>query len=281
MKLCLQVSAPQDQREALLKLVVDELGHHPSHRLVESGCETQLTVELFRLENSWYVTARVNEEVPVRHYFEKMSDLDHDLRDAVSQVLGHDPIYLADDITHYSAVQRAAHSVLKRGANFWRIELFQGLGRGTGSLVLAPGGAVSLNRGADHWQVFARAFVAGWPGRPEGGEMVLSVNTGAEGGLTYEFSEQGWSSFYASVALGLEYRRYRGLLNPADPNSTDYRNDFGPAVSVRAGVRLLRLYSFDCDVFVMGRFPLYPADLDTELSRFYPVDVQLGLGVGF
>ncbi|RLB58124.1 MAG: hypothetical protein DRI34_05830 [Deltaproteobacteria bacterium] len=279
--LCLEIRAPAEHRQGLRRLAEDELAHHPTHRLVTSGCQSYLLLQLFRLEGVWYLTARINREVPVRHHLDDLRQLDRLLRSSVGQVLGHDPVFLADDITHYSAVQRAAHSVLKRGHNYWRLELFQGLGRGSGSLALAPGGAVSLTRGADHWQVFVRVFAAGWPGRPSGREMVLAIHTGAEGGLTYEFSEQGWATFYLSAGLGLEYRRYSGLLDAADENSLDYRNDFGPALTLRAGVRLLRFYSFDCDLFVLGRIPLYPADKDTLLDTFYPLDLQVGVGVGF
>lgn len=279
--LCLEIRAPAEQLPGLRGLVVDELAHHPSHRLVESSCRSRLLLQLFQLEGVWYLTARINREVPVRYHLDDLRQLDDKLRSSISRVLGHDPVYLADDITHYTAVQRAAHSILKRGHNYWRLELFQGLGRGSASPLLAPGGAVSLNRGADHWQVFVRVFAAGWPGRPSGGEMVLTVHTGAEGGLTYEFSERGWATFYLSAGLGLEYRRYSGLLDAADPDSLDYRNDFGPAFTLRAGVRLLRFYSFDCDIFILGRVPLYPADKDTLLSTFYPLDMQAGVGVGF
>lgn len=280
-RICLQIKAPDKQMKNFEKLVRAELAHHPTHEMVADKCQSVLAIEIFELKQTWYLTARVNQEVPVRHGFKKMDDLEHKLKDAISQVLSHDPVYLADDITHYSSIQRAANSILKRGNNYWRLELFQGIGRGGSPVALSPGGAVSITRGADNWQVFVRVFFGGWPGNPRGEDAVLAVNTGTDVGLTYEFSEKSSSSFYVSLGVGLQYQRYSGLLDPGDPESVDYRNDFGPTLSARAGFRFLRIYNFDCDVFVQGYLPLYPADIDSLIGKFYPVTLQAGFGVGF
>jgi len=206
-RLCLQIKAPDPQLKNFDKLVRDELAHHPSHEVVAGQCQSQLAIEIFEMKGTWYLTARVNQEVPVRHNFKKIEELAHHLKDAVSQVLSHDPVYLADDITHYSAVQRAANSILKRGNNYWRLELYQGIGRGGSPVSWSPGAAVSITRGADNWQVFVRVFFGGWPGNPQGDDAVLAVNTGADVGLTYEFSALSSSSFYLSLGVGLQYQR--------------------------------------------------------------------------
>jgi hypothetical protein len=244
-KICLQIKAPDKQMKNFEKLVRAELAHHPTHEVVADKCQSMLVLEIFEMKKTWFLTARVNQEVPVRHSFKKMEELEHKLKDAISQVLSHDPVYLADDITHYSRIQRAAHSILKRGNNFWRLELFQGIGRGGSPVSYAPGAAVSITRGADNWQVFVRVFFGGWPGNPRGEDAVLAVNTGADVGLTYEFSALSSSSFYVSLGVGLQYQRYSGLLDANDPESVDYRNDFGPTLSARAGFRFLRIYNFD------------------------------------
>jgi hypothetical protein len=280
-RLCLQIKAPAGQLKNFEKLVRAELAHHPTHEVVAGECQSVLTVEIFEMKKTWFLTARTNQEVPVRHSFKKMDELEHHLKDALSQVLSHDPVYLVDDITHYSSLQRAAHSILKRGNNYWRLELFQGIGRGGSPVSWSPGAAVSITRGADNWQVFIRVFFGGWPGNPRDNDAVLAVNTGADVGLTYEFSTRSASSFYLSLGVGLQYQRYSGLLDPNDPESVDYRNDFGPTLSARAGFRFLRIYDFDCDVFVQGYLPLYPADVDSLIGKFYPVTLQAGLGVGF
>ena len=280
-RVCLQIKAPDPKMKNFEKLVHDELAHHPTHEVVTDKCQSVLVIEIFEMKKRWFLTARVNQEVPVRHSFKKMEELPHKLKDAVSQVLAHDPVYLADDITHYSSIQRAAHSILKRGNNYWRLELFQGIGRGGDPVSFAPGAAVSITRGADNWQVFVRVFFGGWPGNPRGGDATLAVNTGADVGLTYEFSARSSSSFYVSLGAGLQYQRYSGLLVPDDPDSVDYRNDFGPTLSARVGFRFLRIYNFDCDLFAQGYLPLYPADVDSLIGKFYPVTLQAGFGVGF
>jgi hypothetical protein len=280
-RLCVEVRADPKNQEALTRLVQDELGHHPTHQVVEADCPSKLQLELFVIEGVTYLTARINQEVPVRYNFKRADELSGYVTDAVAQVLSHDPVYLVDDITHYSAVQRAAHSVLKRGHNSWRLELFQGIGRGEGNAAFAPGGAISMSRGADHWQVFARVYFAGWPGAATGADRVLQVYTGADAGLTYEFSALSSFSFYVSAGLGVQYLRYQGRVDPNDPQSQDYRNDFGPSLSMRLGARFLRLYDFDCDLFVAGYLPMFPADVDTRLGTFYPPSLQAGLGVGF
>ncbi len=280
-RLCLEIKAPDPRMKNFEKLVRAELAHHPTHRVVADRCQSLLVVEIFEMKQAWFLTARVNQEVPVRHSFKKLENLEHHLKDAVSQVLSHDPVYLADDITHYSTIQRAANSVLKRGNNYWRLELYQGIGRGGAPASFAPGAAVSVTRGADNWQVFVRVFFGGWPGNPGEDDAVLAVNTGADAGLTYEFSELSSSTFYLSLGAGLQYQRYSGRLDPNDPESIGYRNDFGPTLSARAGFRFLRIYDFDCDLFVQGYLPLYPADVDSLIGKFYPLTLQAGFGVGF
>lgn len=279
--LCLALKAPEKEQAGFEKLVREVVGHHPSHRLVNEGCASRLQLELFDLSGVRYLTARINQEVPVRFPVKDDDELADKLSTALSLVLGSDPVYLAEDISRYNAVQRAAHSVLKRGHNTFRLELFQGLGRSTDGVAFAPGGAVSLARGADHWQVYARVFFSGWPTQPTGPATLLRVNTGGDAGLAYEFSELGAVSFYLAAGFGLQYQRYDGLMTPGDPSSLEHRNDWGPTFHARAGLRLFRLTDFDLDLFATFYLPLYRPDVDTALSRFYPITAQAGIGVGF
>lgn len=272
-KLCVEVRSEEKEVKNLRKLVLDELAHHPTHIRVDQVCDSVLKVEMFTVKGVHYLTARINQEVPVRHAFKDLEELDEKLSDALRQVLAHDPVYLADDITHYSAIKRAAHSILKRGNNIWRVEMFQGIARGGSNAAFSPGAAVTITRGADHWQVFTRIYFGGWPGEIADGQTVLRVNTGADAGLTYEFSRLGNTSLYASLGAGLHYLRYE--------DSIDVRNDFGPTLHARVGIRFLRIHDFDCDLFVAGYLPLHGADVDTRLDDFYPLGLQAGLGVGF
>ena len=136
--------------------------------------------------------------------------------------------------------------------------------------MFSPGAAVTITRGADHWQVFTRIYFGGWPGEIPDGQTVLRVNTGADAGLTYEFSKAGSTSLYASLGIGLHYLRFE--------NHDDVRNDFGPTLQARIGLRFLRYYDFDCDLFVAGHLPLHGADVDSTIEKFYPLGLQAGLG---
>ncbi len=279
--LCVQVTTSPDDQDNLQKLVHNELGHHPSHVVVQEDCESRLKVELFELKGMYYLTARMNQAVPVRYQFRENQELSAKLRTAIRQVLAHDPIFLMNDITRYSAIQRAAHSVLKRGHNTIRLELYQGIGRGNEQAVYAPGAAVGMTRGADHWQVFARMYFGSWPGKVLGESYVLRVDTGADLGLIYEFNKLDNSSLYVGAGFGLQYMRYEGRSDPTDAKSIDHRNDFGPTFHLRLGFRLMRLYDFDCDFFVVGYLPMFGADKDSRLADFYSPTLQLGLGIGF
>lgn len=279
--LCVEVSTSLGEEESLRKLVLDELRHHPSHKLAGQGCLSTLYMDMFELNGVIYLTARINREVPIRHQIKDPKDMSHKLRDAISQVLSHDPIFLADDITHFSAVQRAAHSVLKRGHNVLRLELYQGLARGSGSAAFAPGFAVGLARGADHWQVYTRVYFGGWPGNPQAHGYNLQVDTGADIGLAYELSKLSNTSLYFGAGFGLQYLRYEGRVIANDPNSVDNRNHFGPTFHAKVGVRMLRWFDFECDFFAIGYLPMFGDDKDSRLEGFYPPTLQIGMGIGW
>ena len=280
-RLCLQVDAPAEEIDGLRKLVLDELGHHPSHELVEDGCETRLTVELFEVGDVRYLTARVNREVPVRHAIKDPDDLSHRLSSALSEVLRNDPVYLARDITRYSAMKRAMNSVLKRGHNIWRFELLQAVGVAGGHAVFASGGAFAVTRGADHWQIQARLYAAGSADSAEGGDPVLRVLSGADAGLTYELWSRETFSPYLHGGLGVQLMRFDGRHQDQAATLTKV----GAALQVRAGFRFLRATDYDMDVFVTGYVPFFMAQRDGnplfgEAGAYTPT-LQLGLGVGF
>jgi hypothetical protein len=282
--LCLQIQAPAGEQEGLRKLVLDELAHHPAHRLVTQDCQTTLVVELFELAKERYLTARINQEVPVRYPIKDPLDLNEKVSTALAQVLSQDPVYLSEDLTHYNFMQRAAHSILKRGTNTYRLELFQTISPAGPNVAFAPGVAFNLTRGADNWQVYARIFFAGWPGELHERDLktqLLRINTGGEAGIAYEFSALGSWSFYIGAGVGLQYLRFDGRTTYQNEEFVDHRNDIAVTFNTRIGLRFLRIYDFDCDVFVSSTLPLYHSDPDTYLSRFWAPTLQAGLGVGF
>jgi len=284
-ELCLEVkSDAEEDREGLRRLAVDELGHHPSHRVVEQGCGSTLVLELFRVAGQQYLTVRIQGEIPVRYKIRDSGDLPDKLSEALPLVLGNDPVHLAQDITHMSLVQRAAHSILKRGNNYYRIELFQLVGNSNNAVAYAPGGAFSFTRGADNWQVFARLSLGGWPGTPTDNDAALRLHTGLDVGLTYEFNDVSSTSPYLSAGFGLQFMRFEGFSGPANDRQPDVANQVLAALTVRAGFRFLRIFDFDCDLYLAGHLPLHPVhDEDSVLfrERRYTPFLQVGIGVGF
>jgi hypothetical protein len=282
--LCLEVRAPAADLDGFRTLVRTELDRHPTHAVVEDDCRSLLHVALVETAGVRFLTAQIDQEVPVRFRVKDPADLGDRLTEAIKLALHNDPVYLAEDITHYSEVQRLGHSIGVRGRNTWRFEVFEAMSRGGSNVVFATGGAFAVTRGADHWQVLARLYLAGWPGRPAGMDRVLQVMTGADAGLAYEFLPRASWSPYLGACAGLQYLRYAGREGPTDA-TLSYINQFGVTVGARAGVRFFRFHDFDLDLFAQGYLPLFlTKDQDGALygeKGLYTPALQMGLGVGF
>lgn len=284
--LCLQLRADSDEQAGLEKLVRSEIGHHPTHRLVETGCRSTLAVELFRAGKQRYLTARIDQEIPVRFELGLDEALPDKLGQAISLALRNDPVYLAEDITRYSAVQRAFHGVLVGGHNAYRIELYQDVifVAGSSDVAFASGGAFSVTRGSGNWQVFARVFAAGWPDPVIDERNVLRVTSGANLGLTWEASALAATTFYASAGVGLSFLRFEGP-DPDSPAERASINIVRPTLDARVGVRFFRLYDFDLDLWAGAKLPWWQSDhVDTKLfgeHGAWTPSIQIGAGVGF
>lgn len=277
-RLCLGVRG--DEAEALRRLVESELQHHRTHQLVRERCETRLSVEQFTVAGVRYLTARVNQEVPVRYSFRGGRELEERVREALRLVLANDPVYLSEDITRMSAVQRLGHSLLRRGHSRFRLELF-GVVAATGAgAATAPGGALALQRGADHFQIFARIYGAGGLAATQGRR--LRFMAGADAGMIYELSLRSSATFYVGAGVGVQLMRLEGRVDEADPGSAASALKADAVFTGRLGVRLFRLNRFDLDVFAQGHLPIFNAqDVDSLLPQAYTPSLQLGLGVGF
>ncbi|MCP4679572.1 MAG: hypothetical protein GY854_29590 [Deltaproteobacteria bacterium] len=282
---CVVVSSDDEDKQGFTKLVLSELGRHPSHRVVKENCRSNLSVDLFRVGTKRFLTARIDKEVPIRYEIAGDNELSKKLKDALTLVLGNDPAHLAEDIGRYSLMQRASHSILKRGTNIWRFELYQTLSRGGGHVLYAPGGAIAVTRGADNWQVLARIYFAGRPGALESFDPILRISTGGDVGITYEFSAASATTFYLSAGAGVQYLRHEGRVEYEGDASQEHINEVGAILFARAGLRFLRLYDFDCDVFVTGYLPLFNTNEPDSLlfgdKGLYTPSIQVGMGVGF
>jgi hypothetical protein len=283
--LCVTTATDRDDAAAFEKLVMSELARHPSHTVVAGGCASHLEVELFELEGVLFLTARIDLEVPVRYGIQDEDDIERRLAEGLALVLGNDPAYLMQDITRYGALQRATHSVLVKGLNVYRLEVFQAIGRSDLAPVFAPGAAFAFTRGSEHWYVLARAYFAGWPGTISHDERALRIHAGLDVGIVYEVGALAPVTFYAGAGLGLQFVRFDGTVDSGDEPLLDHVNRFGVTASARAGLRFLRFCDFDVDVFAEGYLPLFltkqtDALLFGERGVYTPA-IQLGVGVGF
>jgi hypothetical protein len=273
-RLCLETRADSEPA-AFARLVQNELAHHPTHALVQEGCESKLLVELFSVAGVRYLTARVGQEVPVRFAIKSPRDLEDKLSDAIAQVLQHDPVYLTEDITRLNAVARTAASVVRHGVNVYRLEIFEVAGQGGRNAVTASGGAFAVVRGAEHAHVFARLEGAGSPRGIKDGDVVLRLLVGGDVGFAWEASPRENVSFYIGPGLGLHFLQFDGQGAPPIGSML-------VSVLVRSGVRFLRFTNYDVDVFVQGHLPIgKTSDPDSMLVDAWTPYAQLGVGVGF
>lgn len=282
--LCVDVRADQNELAAFRKLVLEEVGHHPGHRVAPDDCRAHLAVELLTVSGRRHLTARVDEEIPVRYEVDDPKDLSRRLTDAIALALHNDPVYLAESLEHQTAFLRFGESI-RKGHNLWRVEAFQAIASGDGNVAQAPGLAVAMTRGSGHWQVGARIYGGGWPTSAALGRNELRVMTGFDAGLTWEASEKASASFYGSAGAGLQYLRFEGRFDQGGQTVRDHVDQIGLALWMRAGVRFFRWNDFDLDVWVAGYLPCFKThDPDSDLfggKGAYTPMAQIGLGVGF
>lgn len=282
--LCIDVRAPAADLDGLRKLVRSEVDRHPSHKTATAECRSSLAVELFDAAGARYLTAQIDREVPVRFIIKDPLELGERVAEAVKLCLHNDPVYLTEDITHYSKLQRLGRSIGVQGRSSFRMEFFEAISRAGTNAVFSPGVALGLTRGSGHWQVLGRAYLGGWPAGVPRTDRALQVITGADGGLTFELLEKAFASPYLSACLGVQYLRFVGREQPMDKRAA-FVNHLGVSASVRLGARFFRWNRFDLDLFAQGYLPFFVTkDVDGSLfgeKGLYTPSVQLGLGVGF
>lgn len=283
--LCVDVKAGLAEQAGFEKLLRSELGRHPSHRVVATGCDSHLQAELFWLGKARYLTLRIDQEVPLRYALQSERDLDARLAEGVSRVLNSDPAYLAEDPSRLSAGERATRAVLVHGSNSYRLAFFEAAARTDTGLAFAPGLGFEVARGSGHYAVFARTAVAYNFPRVRDDQRALNVLGQAEVGALYELSPRAPTSAYVGLGAGALVLRFAGRVDPAEPKSIDNVTTTGAMLSARIGVRFLRIYDFDLDAFAAFVAPLFASkNPDSELfgagGAYTPI-AQFGLGVGF
>jgi hypothetical protein len=277
-KLCLDVRADSDTA-GLRKLAEAELGHHPTHHLVVEDCASHLSIELFSAAGARYLTLRINQEVPVRFTVKTPHEIEEKLSEGLRQVLQHDPVYLSEDLSQMNTVWRTGANLVRRGTNRYRVEVFEVIGNGGNNAVFASGAAFTVARGIDHLQVFARLDAAGSASGLGADSVTLRVLAGGDLGVLYEVSARANSTFYIGPALALHYLRFEGKTGNTEAAPVD---SLLFSIALRTGVRLLRFYDVDVDLFAQLHLPFYPtSDPDSKLIDAYTPYMMAGLGVGF
>ncbi len=276
-RLCVNVET-DDNESGLRKLVLDELGHFPSHKAVERDCQSSLRIELYGVAGGRYLTARIGSEVPVRYAIKTAAELPERLGDALRQVLGHDPSYLAEDPNRYNAVQRAALNLLKRGHTRYHLAALEVVSATGANAAFAGGGAFEVSRGIDAFSVLVRLWGAGSVAGATAEQRAVRFLAGGDLGLLYEPSVRSNTTFYIGPGLGIMTMDVEGWQGQAAASALKV----DAAFSGRIGVRFLRQHNFDFDVFAIGYLPLTNAqDVDSPLPKSYTPFLQLGLGIGF
>lgn len=283
--LCVESRTEASDGEGWKKLVLSEVGRHPSHQVVESNCQSRLRVELFSTNGTRYLTVQVDGEVPDRSTIASDAEVGPKLSESVTQVLRSDPMHLSEDPAKWSAVERASRSVMVRGMNTYRLELFETMARTDTGVAFAPGIGVGFARGADQWQIAARLHLAGDGSAISGTSRSLRLATGMDLGVLWEASRRANTSGYLGAGAGITVLRFAGLLDPNDKTSQVDLKAWRPVVNLRAGVRFMRIYDFNADAFVQASIPLWATkQVDDDLwgkSGTWTPMLQVGVGVGF
>lgn len=284
-QLCVTVRTEPDGQAGLEKLVSSEVGRHPSHQVVASACESRLIVETFDTAGVRYLTVQLDGDVPERATLTKPEDLASQLSSAVTSVLGNDPVALSQDPERWRAMERVTRTVLIRGVNSYRMELFETAMRTDHNLVFAPGVGLGFARGAEKWRVQARLHLSGGLASASGEDRALQLAAGMDGGVIYEASRRANTSGYFGLGAGIALLRLEGLVEPNDRDSASTVNCVGGTLNLRGGVRFLRIFDFEGDIFAQANLPLSTTkQTDNPLwgdSGPYTPYLQVGVGVGF
>lgn len=283
--LCVRVTDSTNPNSGLDKLTRSEIARHTSHTVVADHCASRLVVELFNTGKVRYLSVGIEGEVPTRYSVEHDNELEQRLTEGISLALGSDPEHLLESDDGTSGAERMRRSILERGKNTYRLDVFEILARTDTGAAFSPGLGFGVNRGSDHWQVYARAYFAYSPSQPANENRVLRLASGLDLGLNYEFSRRAMTSPYVGAGVGIGLLRFEGVVSIADRSGIDHVETLGALTNIKVGVRTLRFFDFDADVFVAGYLPLFKTRrIDAELfgeSGTYTPFVQIGVGVGF
>ncbi len=285
---CVEVVTRRSDAEELRRLVIDELDRHPTHRSIEPasgpqtpaglGCASHLRVEFIAVEESWFVTGRINNQVPHRE-----AVVDEDLAEAISRmlrvVLHNDPVRLRGPRS--SDWLRGALRGLKEGRSLFGVEAYAVGLMLDGEPSNLSGVAITFRREVAQWHLGARLGYAGFMGETPG-RLVMRHNVAAQLQLAWFHSALTDLGFYLAGLLGVEHQRFAGPAPLYGPDEEDEASATGVAVGVRAGLELFRTTSSRVDLFTQFVAPAFlSADEEGGVVDSYVPTLSLGAGMLF
>lgn len=279
--LCVRFTGPSlTNIEGYRRLLIDEIHHHKTHKVVERNCESVLFMEYIKLDTTGYLTGRIGNGIPHRVKVKSKARIPAGIREVVTILLKNEPVYLVKNLETSGLLKRRPQSLLKHGHNFYGVEFFHMWMWAGKSFPALPGAAFRFRRTVDRWFVGARASFAYRPARipefPDGYAVKFFGSGKIEVGVN--FFRDSFATLYLSGLMGVEFLQVYGTVNSVRDSLTTAL----ASASLRVGVEILRYYSIRVDMFGMINLPLHKTkDIDTRVIDTYTPSAMVGCGVAF
>jgi hypothetical protein len=278
---CVEVEAPEEDRDAVTRAVRNELDRHPTHHAVDGDCQGTLTVEVLDLgarDGTW-VTGRINTQVPQRERV-GADGLVPAIERLLRVLLHNDPLVLTGPRSE-NWLERQRHALEVRSAMHWGPELYEVVAPLGSSVATLSGFGLSLRREASTLYIGARVGGAFDPAETSG-RLQLRMQFEADLEAGAYASPAATTSLFASVLVGVLHQRFEGPAPLDGPSAVGTAPLTGVAVAARAGVEALRVADMRVLGFVQLELPGF-ASHDTDhgvVDRWVP-SASLGVGVLF
>lgn len=271
---CVEVVSDAVDAAGLRALVESELDRHPTHRAVQTACESFLRVELIEVDGQRFLTARINTQVPHR---EVVTDLEAAVGAMLTVVLNNDPIRLRGPQDR-GWVRRQLHA-LRSGVTYFGVEAYQIGAWVHGDLRSLPGVALQARREVDQWHLGVRLALA-WRLSDYGDALTLTGHVAGQLQVAWFWSDTADTSAYFGALMGLEHQRFSGPSSFDD--GVDRIAKTGFAAGGRIGVEMFRTTTGRLDLFGQVMLPVgSTTDAENGVVDAYVPTVSLGAGMVF
>lgn len=276
---CLTVEGFGAESDAFQRLLRSELDRHPSHRLSEASCSSQLAIERIQLSGTTYLTGRLSGQVPHRVRVQG-ARLNRALAELLRVVLGNDPLVLRDP-SKSDWFGRAMFGLRHRAHPLWGGSVAQRLAFVQGEVFALPELSLHYRRELEHWQAGIRIDVAGNL-EPR---LRLDDPRTQPRWLASVLPELSWFSsgtantaFYASAALGLSHQRFDA--QKPDSQRRGPASKTGVLLALRTGLEVLRTTDTRLGLFAEVALPAFIGKR-AEGGQGWVPSIAAGVGLGF